>query len=290
MNLARSVFVTLAIAGLSGCVTSQKPATQSPPVNAAPQNFSTHFQGLDGCFMLYDMKKNELVALFNKKACKKRQPACSTFKVPLSIMAFDTGVLKDETSGFKWDGEPRIIADWNKDHDATTWLRDSVVWFSQKITPLVGRAKIQSYLRAFNFGNQDFSGGLEDAWLTSTPFSKKKIRTTVLISAFDQIDFIKNLWSYQLPVTKRSMELTRKIIPAETSAAGYTLAGKTGSGFLGRHGQQRLGWYVAHLEGHEQEYAVVVVFDDLRASDTNLLAGRQAKEIMKSILSERGIW
>lgn len=47
-------------------------------------------------------------------ARKPCSPA-STFKIPNSIIALETGVLESDTSVFKWDGAPRRQAKWEKD-------------------------------------------------------------------------------------------------------------------------------------------------------------------------------
>ena len=70
--------------------------------------------------------------------CKKRVSPASTFKVPLALMAFDAGILKDEGSGMKWDGTKTSRQEWNRDQTAASWMKYSVVWFSQRLTPQLG--------------------------------------------------------------------------------------------------------------------------------------------------------
>ncbi len=79
--------------------------------------------------------------------CHERFPACSSFKVPLAVMAFDSGALNDEKQVLKWDGEKRFLEAWNKDQDARSWMRESVVWFSQRLRPKLGEKKFKEYLR-----------------------------------------------------------------------------------------------------------------------------------------------
>lgn len=279
-----SLFVAATCLLTASC--SSKPKSTE---DASGPNYEKHFAGLDGCFLLYDLRSNELIDAYNRPACKRRKPACSTFKVPLAVMAFESGVLKDENVTFKWDGVERSVPEWNKDHDATSWMKDSVVWYSQRLTPKLGRKRIQKYLVDFNYGNQSFSGDLEAAWLTPAPFLKKRPKTSVMVSAYDQLDFLKKLFQRKLPVSERAQQLTVRILPEESSARGFTLAGKTGSGFVGPRDAYRLGWYVAHLEGHGQEYLAAVTFQD-NQPNTKGFAGMQSKQIMKAILEERGLW
>src|SRR6476659_4653951 len=69
--------------------------------------------------------------------CKKRMPPCSTFKLPLAAMSIDSGIL-DEKTILKWDKTPQKIKSWEQDADARTWLKESIVWFSQRLTPQLG--------------------------------------------------------------------------------------------------------------------------------------------------------
>src|SRR5258705_4912768 len=82
---------------------------------AGEPDFARLFAGRDGCFELYDMKADKLVVRFNPGRCAQRTSPCSTFKVPLALMAFDSGILKDETSKMKWDGTKTRREEWNRD-------------------------------------------------------------------------------------------------------------------------------------------------------------------------------
>ena len=83
---------------------------------AAEVEFSRYFQNKDGCFILYNLKAEKTVYRFNEKRCALRFPPCSTFKVALSLMALDQGILKDETTTYKWDGVQHEIPSWNRNY------------------------------------------------------------------------------------------------------------------------------------------------------------------------------
>ncbi len=79
-----------------------------------------YFKDMDGCFLLYNMKSGALENVIGDARCQERLSPCSTFKIPLAVMAFDAGILKDEAQVLKWDGihNEREVA--NHDHDAKT--------------------------------------------------------------------------------------------------------------------------------------------------------------------------
>ncbi|MBS0619563.1 MAG: class D beta-lactamase [Spirochaetes bacterium] len=244
------------------------------------------FAGKDGCLLLLNVKTDRVEYASNEARCRERFVACSTFKVALAVMAFDAGILKDETQTLRWDGEKRLLDIWNRDHNAATWMRDSVVWFSQRLTPKLKAARIQKYLRDFRYGNEDFSGGLTMAWLHAPDSNMPSLR----ISAYEQAEFMKALWTDRLPVARHATALTKKITFLEASPAGYRLSGKTGSNFYDNNQKKRLGWFIGHLQKDAAEYVVVVNFRDTEPARENEYGGKTAKAIAKSFLKSNGLW
>jgi beta-lactamase class D len=236
------------------------------------------------------MKKKVFDKVIGEDHCRERLVACSTFKIPLAVMAFDLGVLKDENQTLKWDGKKGFLESHNHDHTAKTWIRDSVVWFSQRLTPQIGKEKIEKYLHAFHYGNEDLSGGLTDAWLISPGDKAPALK----ISAYEQVEFMKNLWMDRLPVSKRAMQITREISFLETSPQGFKLSGKTGSNYYdhnsGKDKRVGLGWFISHLEKGDNEYIAVANFSDLVPVDAKKYGGLRAKQIVKDILLNEGLW
>jgi len=145
-------------------------------------------------------------------------------------------------------------------------------------------------LQKFEYGNRDFSGGVEDAWLTPAPFLKKDPNNSLKISALEQLDFLKKLFKNQLPVKPKSMDLAKRLLPSEVSTLGAMLSGKTGSGFVGAEKNQRLGWYVSHIRSQRHEFLAILTFTDLKPNPQADFGGRIAKESLKKMLFDRGIW
>lgn len=256
--------------------------TRFNSVSAAEEN--SYFQGMNGCFLLYNVKTATFEKVIGEERCKERFPACSTFKVPLSVMAFDSGILKDENEVLKWDGEinEREVA--NQDHDARSWMKDSIVWFSQRLTPQLGEEKFKAYLKAFGYGNEDLSGGITEAWLVRPDATIPALK----ISAYEQLEFMKKLWSGMLAVSPRAVEITKELTFLETSPGGFKLNGKTGSNFY--EDKRRLGWFIAHIQKGDQEYLTVTNFSDVTPPQDGSYGGAKAKEITKQILTDEDLW
>lgn len=255
------------------------------PAQAVEPDFARLFAGRDGCFELYDMKAGKFVVRSNPRRCAQRTSPCSTFKVPLALMAFDSSILKDETSRIEWDGTKTSRDEWNRDQTASSWMQNSVVWFSQRLTPQLGMERVKAYLSSFDFGNQDMSGGLTTAWLESS----------LQVSPDEELRFWQRFWREELPVSKHAFDMTKKITFVAVSASGWTLHGKTGSGKVGAGGGKQipglwLGWFVGHVARGDREYVFVTSYSDRVESADLRPSGWIARDITKQILAEMGLF
>jgi beta-lactamase class D len=151
-------------------------------------------------------------------ACDERFSPASTFKVPLALMGYDAGILKDAHDP-AWDWRPGFEAP-KRDHksvDPTIWERDSVLWYSREVTRRLGAKKFAAYVAKLGYGNQDVSGdkgkdnGLTHSWLSSS----------LVISADEQTRLISQLLTDELAVSKDAQAKTRAIMPAFDAPGGW---------------------------------------------------------------------
>lgn len=162
--------------------------------------------------------------------CRTRVTPASTFKIALSVMGYDSGILIDtETPSLPYrEG----YADWGGDNwkQPTTplrWMKYSVVWFSQQITAILGVTQLQNYAEAFEYGNADFAGdpgennALERAWISSS----------LRIAPVEQVAFLRNLVTGKLPVRHEATEMTVAILEKWQTPDGWVVSGKTGSAY-----------------------------------------------------------
>ena len=185
--------------------------------------------------------------LMREGDCETRVFAASTFKIPISLMGYDSGFLTDEHEPalpFK-KGYPDWIPAWRKTTDPTSWMKNSVVWYSQQITLHLGEERFRNYVRAFGYGNEDVSGdpgknnGLTRSWLSSS----------LRISPLEQLEFLGRLVNRQLPVTDNAYEMTSRITALGSSPNGWEIHGKTGAGAPRNAdgslaGNRAYGWFV----------------------------------------------
>jgi len=183
-------------------------------------------QGPISCTEMVDAASGK--RLVHEGQCDERVTPASTFKIALSLMGFDSGILIDEhapTLPFK-EGYVDWLPAWRADIDPESWMKHSVVWYSQQIAAGLGDERFKRYVASFNYGNQDVAGdagkgnGLSRSWINSS----------LKISPVEQVAFLKNVVNRKLPLKATAYEMTSRILKQATLSNGWELYGKTGSG------------------------------------------------------------
>jgi len=90
-------------------------------------------EGTAGTFVGYKVDDYLIIASDKDRSGEAKLPA-STFKIPSSLIALETGVVQDlDKDVFKWDGVTRSIEAWNRDHTMRTAIAASAVPVYQEI-------------------------------------------------------------------------------------------------------------------------------------------------------------
>ena len=173
--------------------------------------------GTSGTFVAMKADGNALIASDDTR-CRAAILPASTFKIPHSLIALDTGVVADpDKDVFKWNGTHYAIEAWNRDHTLRSAIAASAVPVYQQIAKRIGAEREQKYLDLLNYGNRNISGGIEHFWLNGG----------LRISPLQQVDFLARLVRGDLPVSKRAQDLTRDIVPV-TQQGDTAIHNKTG--------------------------------------------------------------
>src|SRR6266403_112985 len=101
-------------------------ATQRSEIREA---LAKHFldDGTVGTFVGYKVDDYLIIASDKNRSGEAKLPA-STFKIPNSLIALETGVVGDpDKDVFKWDGVVRSIEGWNRDHTLRSAIAASAV-------------------------------------------------------------------------------------------------------------------------------------------------------------------
>lgn len=198
-------------------------------------------------FMLIDGNTNRVIQEFGPNLHRRVTPA-STFKITLSLLGFDAGILEDDMTPV-WDfqeGYDDFLASWKSSQTPRSWMASSCVWYSKILTYELGIERFQEYLSSFEYGNQDLSSGLVEPG----PLSPSWVSSSLKISPKEQVEFIQKMVLGALPISVYSFEMTKTILFKEKLQEGWELYGKTGLGTDVLEGgeSERVRWFIGWIE------------------------------------------
>lgn len=224
---------------------------------------------VEGTLVLYDLKKERFIVHNAEDAAKPFTPA-STFKIANSLIGLETGVASDASFTIAWDSVMRDIPTWNQDQDLSSAFRYSAVWYYQELARRIGESQMKSYLQKLAYGNADISSGVDQFWLSGS----------LQITALQQVDFLTRLYTNQLPVSSRSIEILKEIM-VEKETPEYVLRSKTG---WGNQAGKEVGWYVGYFETSDNVYLFANCIFTEDKDNEDFLSAR--KEIVALIMDE----
>ena len=193
-----------------------------------------HFEerALQGCFVLYEPARDRYLVAGESRARARFLPA-STFKIANAVIGLELGSIADEREVFRWDGKPKLLPQWERDHTLDSGMRESAVWMFQEVARRTGKARMKEWLHRLEYGNRDLSGGIDLFWLQGG----------LRVSAFEQVRFLHRLAEGRLPATQRAQRLVRQSLVVERNR-GHVLFAKTGT----TGGREPVAWWVGWVE------------------------------------------
>jgi beta-lactamase class D len=270
--LALSILLSVTI--LTACSSPPPTATATrPPTSETRPEWAKYFQAYNvtGAFVLYDLNRNQYLR-FNPEQCGQRFIPASTFKIMNAMIGLETGVIPDADYVIKWDGTRYDIPEWNRDHTLRTAMQNSVVWYYQELARRVGKERMQHYIDAVKYGNQDISGQIDSFWLDGG----------LRISPDEQIEFLKRLYKNDLPFSSKTMATVKDLIMIEKTDR-YTLRAKTGWALRVK---TQVGWFVGYLE---QGGNVYFFANNYESDSPSPNFGNAREEITRSVLRDMGL-
>ena len=258
----QTAFLFALIISISGCSKQQ----------FEEKDFNKIFdeQNVDGCFILYDLK-NESTIKYNLEKCNTGFLPASTFKIAHTLIAMELGIIPDTSFTLKWDGTKRFADVWNKDHNLSSALKYSVVWYYEEIGKRVGNERMAEWLNKIEYGNKDVSGTYP-YWL----------RGNLRITPNEQMDFVKKFYFEEPPFKKENIKTVKQILELEQTE-NYKLTAKTGwADFNG----ESIGWVIGYFETGDNTYLFVT---NLTSTDTPKNFAALRLQITKEIFKELGL-
>lgn len=205
--------------------------------------------GVDGTFVLYDVREGSAVLVGVDQARERAVPA-STFKLPNTLIALETGVVADIDEVVSPEGE--------EESSLREALPTTDVTVHHEVAHRIGYDRMSTWVDRFDYGNRHVGedGELGRFW----------VEGPLEISAVEQATFLAALARSELPVDVAHQEELQELVALE-EGNGYRLFGRTG---LGTEADPSPGWWVGWVEGEDGLYTFALRLNVEQDGDADL--------------------
>ena len=219
---------------------------------------------VDGTIVIESLNTKKIY-IHNDQGAETLFSPASTFKIPNTLIALNEGVVTKD-SVIVWDKKIREYEFWNKDQTLLTAFKTSCVWCYQEFASKIGVEKYEKYLKELDYGNKTIGNDVRRFWLDES----------LKITTFEQIKFLKRLYTNDLPFKIEDMNSLKEIMIDEKNE-DYTIRAKTGW-------EGKYGWYVGFVETKNDVWFFALNIDTKTKDDLP-----KRKEITLEALKIKGI-
>lgn len=242
-------------------------AKEPVEIAGAKQLFEKY--NIGGSILIFNRNNNEYSG-YNLERCNIGFSPASTFKIPNTLIALETGVISMD-SIFHWNGEKRRYPRWEADMNIERAFKVSNVPIYQDIARSIGLERMQDYVRLLHFGEMDINAGnLDKFWLEGNS----------QITQYQQVYFLSKLYNSELPLKKETMDSVKHIMFIEKTD-NYILRGKTG---WSEADNKDLGWFVGYIETVDNVFFFATNIEPLPQTDMSRF-GQTRIDLTKEIIS-----
>lgn len=276
-------FLAVAMQLLAACASHQTiPDLGGVLPKGREVDLSEFFSGIDpqdATFVVYNPASGKVIRHNIWRARQRFLPA-STFKIPHSLIALETGVAKGPDHRIPWSpsrkpAEGFWSTEWSRAHTLRSAMQYSVYWYYQDMARHIGDERMQQYLDQFDYGNRAMGGGLDRFWL----------RGDLRISPDEQVNFLVRMYRGELGLKETTTQTVKDILLLEENP-GYKLSGKTG--VADTSPGRELAWLVGYVERDGQVWFYAL---NMEGEQVWELWGKSAARVglVRDLLRELGV-
>ncbi|WP_323816368.1 penicillin-binding transpeptidase domain-containing protein [Cellvibrio sp. NN19] len=188
--------------------------------------------------------KTHACHVINKTGLDERHTPFSSFKIPHTLIALETGAAKSVDEKIVWDSQKRPAKDfwpatWKQDQTLASAFKHSAAWYYQELVPRISPEQYKKWLSQFNYGNQNFAPPSDTFWLDGQ----------LKVSPKEQVNFVVCLLKDRCGVSAVNFAAFEQIALQETKD-NLSLYAKTGAGPIDSSNFDGAfeGWYVGYVK------------------------------------------
>ena len=224
---------------------------------------------VEGTLLIFDSEQ-KIRYCYNSSNFNVRYSPASTFKIFNTLVAFETGIIKDSSTSISWDKKIRKPEYWNQNLSVKRAFRYSAVWAYQYLARQAGYSSMSKWLKTCKYGNANCEGAIDQFWLNDS----------LQISVEEQLNFLIQLKENKLPFSEQAIRQTQEIMFEETTSLGNLYA-KTG--WAGNNTQD-IGWYIGWIENNKKLYYFIHLIINKDLNNASFANAR--KEIPLKVLGK----
>ncbi len=234
-------------------------------------------------FIAFDFKTRDCWVI-NEKGVGVRHAPYSTFKIPHTLIALETGAVKSADELIEWDqvkypAQSFWPETWKQSQTLATAFKRSAAWYYQALVPRIDPKEYKKLLATFHYGNQTFTSGSNRFWLNGE----------LQISPAEQVDFLACLLKSRCNIKVETFSVFESIALQE-SKNGFSLYAKTGTGPLDPNNFDGAfeGWFVGYVKDNAGK--PVTAFAIYMQADSFSVLQNCRKELSMKLLTQLGYW
>ncbi|WP_243717150.1 class D beta-lactamase [Actinomadura sp. KC345] len=208
--------------------------------------------GVSGGFALVDVTRDRRTAVDQARAEQRRMPA-STFKIPHSLIALETGAVENADEVIPYGGRPQRLEQWERDMSMRDAIKISNVAVYETLARRIGLVREKQWLDRLAYGNRDVGTKTHPFWLHGP----------LKISAAEQASFLGRLARGALPASAGHQRTVRDLVKIE-ERDGHALYGKTG---WADGPTPAVGWWAGWVERDGRIHAFALTIDIVDDAD-----------------------
>ena len=252
-------------------VFSQKNAVE---VNINLQQINRSY-GVKSSILIFNQRKNKLTTN-DTSLFKSPVSPIGTFFLFESLIGLESGIIKDtaELIPFEFQEKSAFSDELTIDQSLIIALKHQTQWYFKKVANALKDEKLKNWLTLMGYGNKDLSGGIDVCWNNNS----------LLITPYQQFEFLKRLYYYNLPFSFENMRFVRNAFEAKHFKNKNIYTYKSSFNSSGK----QIFWYLGYIEYINNNYFIVHCIEGNAKKGNSYLETIQS-EILFGSLKELGI-